>query len=187
MNEENLKPVVFEHAQTPHTSQNTHMQTLLLKAVSEGVTDVKELVKISGAKSAAQVFKTFDKMSIRKEYHSALAENGLSLDTIVGGIKELAFGNMTSDKIKLGSLQTLLKSLGLDKYEKEEDAGKSWEEAVIKIAQEEASAKLKLPKENLAREENVIDEYKVDTPIIPKSVKIRQDEEKKIANELYGD
>jgi len=186
MNEDNLKPVVFEHSRSPHTSPNTHMQTLLLKALSEGVTDVKELVKLSGAQSAAQVFKTFDKMSIRKEYHRALADNGLSLETIVGGIKELAFGDMTSDKIKLGSLQTLLKSLGLDKYEKEEDAGKSWEEAVLVIAQEEASKKIALAEENGgAVEENEIVEYEVEQPAIPESVKIRQEEEKNIAKELY--
>jgi len=175
MNEESLKPVIFTNSFRVTTRRDTHLQTLLLKALSEGVTNVDDLVTISGAKSAAQVLVTLDKLAIRKDYHRALSDAGLSMDSIVVGIKNLAL-NSSSDSVKLQSLQTLMRSLGLDKYEKDEEAGKSWEETILQLADNTS--------EQLGTDEEV-EEYKVDAPIVPESVKNRQKEEKSIAKQLY--
>jgi len=172
-----LKPVIFEEGrQLPRYSHNTHMQTILLKALSEGVTDVNELRKISGAKTAADVFRTLDKLALRREYQTALATNGITLDSIAGKINDLITNG--SDKIKLGALQVLMKSLGLDKYEKEEDSGKSWEETILELSDKESSPKLML--------ENKTSDYNVIQPPVPDSVKKRQEDEKQLAKELYG-
>ena len=78
------KPVVFvQGSRSGFYSQNTFAQNLLLKALSKGVTDPQELKKIAGLKRVADVYRTLDKMAIRKEYHESLAAAGISLDYIV--------------------------------------------------------------------------------------------------------
>ena len=127
--ERKLKPVIFTDGNSKKKHRNnTHMQTLLLKALSEGVSDVKELKEITGAKTSMEVFRTLDKLSLRREYQAALAKSGLTMDKLVGNLKDLM--DTGSDKVRLGATQTVMKSLGLDKYEKEEDNGKNWEETI---------------------------------------------------------
>ena len=172
INEEDLKPVIFIEGEKSRYRENTHMQTLLLKALSEGVTDIKELKKIAGAKTATEVYQTLDKLALRREYHQALAGAGISMDNIVKGIRDIAFGS-SSDATKLKALQTLLRSLGLEKYEKEEDSGKSWEESIMQLSKGKEIDKLS-------------EVYEVNNPKIPDLVKIRQEEEKKLSEELYG-
>jgi len=171
----NLKPVIFLEGKVNHYRENTYAQNLILKALSQGITDVDELKKIAGLKTAAEVFRTLDKMQIRKGYHEALSKAGMDLDYIVDGLKKL-IDTSDSDKIKLGSLQTVLKSVGLDKYEKQEDAGKNWEELIIELSEK-----------NEGKVTDMIDakEYEVKTPLLPESAKKRQEDEKRIAKELY--
>lgn len=128
-------------------------------------------------RSAAEVYRTLDKMQLRKEYHEALSGAGIDMPYIVAGLKNLV-DNSTSDKIKLGGLQTILKSIGLEKYEKQEEDGKNWEELVLELSEEKS-------------EENFIDTLKVDdyevvAPPLPESVEKRQKEERDEADELYG-
>ena len=124
-----LKPVIFRGPYNWH-AKNEFAQNVLLKALSDGITDINELKKLSGMKSAAQVYRTFDKMSIRKEYHQALSNANISLDYIVKGIKDLC-DNAEKDDTKLKAYQTLLKSVGLDKYETQEADDDTWEDAAI--------------------------------------------------------
>ena len=130
--------------------------------------------KLAGVKEAATVFRALDKLAMRKEYHEALARNGISLDSIVSGIKGLCESS-GSDATKLRAYQTLLTSLGLDKYEKTEETVKSWEDAVLQNSDTK----------QLGSGET--EEYDVDVPKIPKTEERMREEEKKIASELYAD
>jgi len=147
--------------------------------MSDGVTNPKELRDIAGLKSVAEVYRTLDKMSIRKEYHQALARNGISLDYITKGFKDLA-DNAEKDDTRLKSLQSLLKSIGLDKYEKEEESSKGWEEVIIKAAE-----KGEIGGDDPKMIEGEFEEYKVDVPEIPENEKEKEDEDMKIGKELY--
>ena len=183
MKNEEKKPVVFVGGNSQKSgsfyNQNTYAQNLLLKALSMGITDPEELRKAAGLKRVAEVYRTLDKIAIRKEYHDALARNEIDLDFITKGFKELA--ENSTDKIKLGSLNSLLKSLGLDKYEKQEETGKSWEEEIIK------SSKTKNDIIDGEVVKDDIDKYEVITPEVPAEELKRQEEEKRLGKELYGD
>lgn len=173
----NLKPVIFLDGTVNHYRENQYAQNLLLKALSDGITDPKELRKIAGLNSVAEVYRTLDKIQIRKEYHDALFRAGLSLDFVVDKLKSLC-SDETSDKVKLGAVQTLLKSLGLDKYEKQEEAGKNWEEIILELTEKNKEVGNDLPKIDSG-------DYEVNAPLLPEAVKKRQKDEQEIANELY--
>ena len=183
MKNEEKKPVVFVGGNSQKKgsfySQNIYAQNLLLKALSQGITDPEELRKAAGLKRIAEVYRTLDKIAIRKEYHDALARNGIDLDFIVEGFKSLVDGG--TDKIKLGSLNSLLKSLGLEKYEKQEETGKSWEEEIIKTSK----AKKDVIDGEVVKDD--VKKYEVIAPEIPIEEVKRQEEEKRVGRELYGD
>ena len=82
-----LKPIVFVQGDTQFYRQNKYAQNLLIKALSDGVTDPYELKKIAGLNKVTDVYRSLDKLALRKEYHDALARAGISLDYIVEGIK----------------------------------------------------------------------------------------------------
>lgn len=172
-----LKPIVFVQGDRQYYRQNNYAQNLILKALFEGITDVNELRKLTGMKSAADVYRTLDKLAIRKEYHEALSAGGIDLDYIVNGIKGICDKGQ-SDSVRLKGYQTLLRSLGLDKYEKMEDTGKSWEETLLKLT------------DDVQEEQKIIDEigeYEVIAPPVPDSAKKRQKKEKEAAKSLYED
>jgi hypothetical protein len=174
MNEEKGIPVSFSQGGVDRYRENTYVQNILLKALSQGITDPKELKKISGLGRVADVYRSLDKLSIRKEYHQALVDNKVDLGFIVKGLKSLS-QRSDSDVVKLNSFQTFLKSLGLDKYEKQEDSGKGWEEAII-----EASEK------GDDKEDIIEGEYEVNIPETPDSESDRQNRENKIGKDLYA-
>jgi hypothetical protein len=175
----NLKPVIFIGGDKQFYHPNYYAQTILLKSMSEGVTDPNELRKIAGLKTVADVYRTLDKLALRKEYHEALARQGVSFDEIISGIKQICEGS-SSDSVRLKGYQTLLRSLGLDKYEKQEESGKDWEEMII-----EAMERRGKTAEMITGEVEVID-YEVERPETPASELKRKEEEKKLADELYG-
>ena len=178
-----LKPVVFVQGQKRFYAQNSYAQNLLLKAMSKGVTDPNELKKMAGLKATADVFRTLDKMSIRREYHEALHRNGVDLDYIVDGLKNLA-DCADKDATRLASFNILLKSLGLEKYEKEENSGKSWEDAVIAAVVKEEEVK-QIGDGKIIDGETV--EYEVNRPDIPESEKKQREDEAAMAKMLYGE
>jgi hypothetical protein len=152
---------------------NVFQQNLLLKALQR-TTDIKELRQVAQFHSDAEVYRTLDKLSIRKEYHEALGRNGLGLDTIVGGLKDLCV-NADKDDTKLKAYQFLLKSIGLDKYEVDETPGKNWEELLLKINEREQAEHKKLPE---FTEGKVL--YEVDTPAIPPEVLARKEKDREM-------
>ncbi len=176
MNMENetkkLKPVIYIKGMGSYYSQNLFQQNLLLKAL-QVTADPYELKKLVGFKTVAEVYRTLDKLAIRREYHEALLRHGVDLDTIVKGIKNVAEFSF-DNAVKLKAYQVLLKSLGLDEYKESGSEDKGGWENIIKLAmEEEKNKKLTLP------------EYKVIEPVIPDNVKIKQEEEQKIGEELY--
>jgi len=175
MKEKKLRPVIFEKGKYVFHRQNAFQQNLLLKAM-QVTTDPKELKKMTGIRTIAEVYRTLDKLAIRKEYHEALARQGLDLDFIVGGIKKLCVES-SSDNVRLSGHKTLLKSLGLDEYkENAGDSGKSWEEAVREAAQEEVDIEAK-----------EVEEYEVIEPTIPEDEKEKRRLEQESGKNLYDE
>lgn len=87
---------------------------------------------MAGLKTVAEVYRTLDKLAIRKEYHEALLRWDMDLDAIVKGIKKVA-ETSEEDAVKLNAYKTLLKSLGLDEYKESDVVNKeSWEDLVRK-------------------------------------------------------
>ena len=183
-----LKPVVFVQGEIEKYRKNDYAQYLLLKALKDGITDPKELKKIIGASRIADVYRNLDKLAIRKEYHQALVDNGIDFDFITKGIKELAVAGDT-DKVKLASFQTLLKSIGLDKYEKQEEMSKGWEDELIEASKENKKRAKQEKEKKLIGVDKKVDEeeYKVDVPEMPHDEKIKHEEEVNFGKELYGE
>lgn len=163
---------------------NLFQQNLLLKAMTI-TTDPKKLRQMAGLKSVADVYRTLDKLAMRKEYHEALAINGVDFNFIVGGLKDIAV-NSFKDGDRLKAYKTLLQSLGMDKYEEQADSGKNWEELLIEAAEEDRK---KSGVNQLASGEEYKDEYnedyEVNQPAIPESELRKIEEEKVIGDSLY--
>ncbi len=172
-----LRPVVYTTSTYQQGAPQTTQQVLLLKAL-QVTQDPKELRKMIGVKTVAEVYRTLDKLSIRREYHDALARAGLSLDFVVGGLKNIAsHGEKDGDRLK--AFQTLLKSLGLDKYDSADTpSGGSWEEVLLQSIGEDGSKKV-LP----APEQ--IEDYEVKRPEMPERMKKLREEEEALTRGVY--
>ncbi len=185
-----LKPIIITgdgFGEGGFYKKNEYAQNILLKALSSGITDVEELRKLTGLKTAADVYRTFDKMAIRKEYHRALSDAGMDLDYIVSEIKKIVNKEDGKDDTKLKALQTLLTSLGLNKYEKEEESGKNWEEAIIGALEKKEQKQLDDPS-NLNKENSLeVEDYEVVVPKIPQEAVDQREKEEELGREIYGD
>ena len=170
-----LKPIIFVKGQYNYHRQNEFQQGLLLKAL-QVTTNPNELRKMIGVKTVADVYRTLDKLAIRKEYHEALAQHGLDLYTIVEGIKKICM-DASSDAIRLRGYQTLLKSIGLEDYkESVEDTKGTWEDVLLEHLEKK---KIEAPKID-----KVID-YEVVAPEVPEEDKKRIAKEREAAKGLY--
>jgi hypothetical protein len=76
-----LKPVIYTTNTYVSGAKNDIQQKMLLKAL-QITQDPKKLREMIGVKTVAEVYRTLDKMSMRKEYHNALAKSGISFDFI---------------------------------------------------------------------------------------------------------
>lgn len=167
--------------------QNTTQQVQLLGALAQ-TSDPKKLKEIIGAKTVAEVYRTLDKLQIRREFHKALTAAGISFDFIINGIKrEAVGGDKSADRLK--AFEMLLKTLGLDKYDDSQTASAtSWEEKLIEaMNQTEIPTKedvLTLP---VAAEETDIDEYEVEEPEVPDSARRMQEEEDEMTKTIVHD
>lgn len=170
-----LKPVVFVQWEYWRHSQNNFQQMLLLKALKV-TQDPKELKQMIWVKTVAEVYRTLDKLALRKEYHKVLAEQDMTFDKIVWGIKEIATWQFVKDDVKLKAWLAVLKSLGMDKYEESTTGGGSWEDLLLDKADKEP--------EKLMSPENVPD-YEVIQPVMPESLRKKKDEELADAKRLY--
>lgn len=172
-----LRPVTFTTNTYNRFAQEKTKQLFLLKALKV-TSDPKELRKLIGVRSVAEVYRTLDKLAMRKEYHAALARSGISFDFIVDGLKaEASGGEKSADRIK--ALQVLLKSLGLDKYDSDAAASSSWEEELVKSIEKDKMKEIVAPKEEPQGE------YEVNVPQIPDSMKKMREEEDKLMKGIY--
>lgn len=169
--ERQLKPVTFIAGKYIYNREDDLKQRLLLKALTI-TQDPKKLQNMIGAKTIADVYRTFDKLALRKEYHNALATNDVSFDYIVRGIKKIAdSGEKDADRLK--AYLGLLKSLGLDAYKDAPPATGNWEEFLTN-----------LPKDGLKQLEESED-YEVIFPEVPEKERKVREEEKEIGKSLY--
>jgi len=88
-----LKPVTFIKGEYNYSRQNDLQQKLLLKAM-QVTSDPNELKKMAGLKTVADVYRTLDKLAMRKEYHEALSRQGIDL-----GVKQINLPNGLSISI----------------------------------------------------------------------------------------
>ncbi len=168
-----LKPVTYVGGPYQRHSQNTAQQILLLKALRV-TQDPKKLRQMIGVKTVADVYRTLDKLAMRKEYHHALSRLGLSFDYLISNVKSV-IDNAELDKDRLAGVNLILKSLGLDKYEEEGVSGGNWEDALLKLSgtgDEPVGA-------------GDSEDYEVIAPEIPASVVAVKAQEKKEGQSLY--
>ena len=168
-----LKPVIFVQGKYGYNAENTTQQIMLLRALRI-TQDPKKLRELIGVKTVADVYRTLDKIAMRKEYHSALAKHGLTFDYVVENIKDV-IDTADKDSDKLEGLKILLKSIGLDKYEETATGGGSWEEALLKISTD--TEEKGLPTK--------VVEYEVVEPPMPEHIRIAKEKANKESKGLY--
>jgi hypothetical protein len=172
----NLKPVIFVQGSYSWNSPNTSQQIMLLQALKI-TQDPKKLRELIGVKSVAEVYRTLDKIAMRKEYHAALAKNGITFDYVVSGLKHEA-DNAEKSSDRLTAFNIILKSIGLDKYEETAIGGGGWEDALLKIKEE--------AKEREGEEaETKLAEYTVVEPKEPEEMRLRKEKANNEAKGLY--
>lgn len=172
----NLRPVTYTTNTFKVGAKNTAQQMFLLKAL-QVTSDPNELKKMIGVRTVAEVYRTLDKLAMRKEYHAALSRSGISFDFIVDGLKaEAVAGEKSADRIK--ALQVLLKSLGLDKYDSDAGASSSWEDELMKSIEKDKTKQIDAPTAMDA-------EYEVVTPEIPESMRKMREEEDRLSKGIY--
>lgn len=173
-----LKPITIINAHYSRYRQNTTQQILLLRALKI-TRDPEKLRQIIGVKKVADVFRTLDKIAMRKEFHQALIKCGIDFEYIITGLKgEAETAEESADRIRV--YQILLKSLGMDKYDDVADGGSSLEDVMVKNIEEK---KVGLLTEGLPV--NTDGDYPVFAPVVPESVKKSQAEEQEIGKSLY--
>lgn len=170
-----LKPVTFITGKYNYYGTNKFQEVALLKAMRI-TSDPKVLMKMTGMKKFADLTRTFDKLSNRKEYSSALHNLGMDFDWIAKGLKvEAEQGEKSADRIK--AYQIILKSLGMDKYEDLSEGGGSWEDLILKASDKQEA----LPAPAVEAEAD----YEVVQPVIPKDMQEMRDRENKLGKSIY--
>lgn len=181
-NEKKYKPVVYSTNSCPSRAQNTTQQMLLLKGL-QITSDPQELKTMMGVKTVSDVYRTLDKLSIRKDYHQALERAGLDMDFVVKGLQSIAVG-AERDSDRLSAFKTILQSLGLDKYESSDSpTGGTWEAELLKALERDKEQKQLNPGAKSAIE---IDDYEVKVPELPESARKLREEEEALTKSIYG-
>ena len=153
---------------------NIRGQNLLLKGmIMTGNMD--KAAELAGIKTAVELYRTFDRLALRKGYHKALDDEGVNLNWIVQRIKGHADG--PSAQVSMQALRMLLTSLGLNQYTVEEEGQKNWEDTLLKISNEYESKQLSAPTAS----------YTVNVPKEPAKNKEMRSKEQQIGKELYED
>lgn len=170
-----LKPVTFISGKYNYHGHDNLKELMLLKAMRV-TSDPKVLMQMTGIKKFADLSRTFDKISNRKEYNKALDKLGMDFTWIAKGLKvEAETGEKSGDRIK--AFQIILKSLGMEKYEDVPLESGSWEDLLVKAAEKKD--------DTLSIESNIIEEYEVVVPQIPESAKKIREKEDKQGKSMY--
>lgn len=169
--------IIFDNSSTDPRGQsyknNERQQNLLLKGVML-TGNLIDAGKYAGIKRTVDLYRTWDRLSMRKDYHLALMEQEIDLNWLVGKLKNQA-ENADKDSVRLEALKIILRSLGLDKYEKEEETSKGWEQALANYVEKQDA--LPSPAKKTV--------YDVKTPQIPESAKKIREEDNTLGKELY--
>lgn len=165
------KPIVFVTGVYGNAQKSVSQQLMFLRAMN-AAEDPKKFKQVIRARAAVDVFRTIDKIALRKEWHSALERNGIDFDLVLRTLKqEMLTGEKGSDRIQ--AAKTIIKSMGLDKYEDSSISGGSWEDEILKAS--EATANLPLPGED----------YDVKQPHIPDHIKKQRKDQNDLGRSLY--
>lgn len=173
-----LKPIVIHNARSEKYRNNVIQQNLLLKTMTY-TSDMDEIKKVANFHSKTEVLRTLDKLAIRKDLHNALVAHGLDMNFLVEHLKDLC-ENAEKDETRLHSVQTVLKAVGMDKYETFESEGKDWEGLLMKISEQENKTG-----RSLVAAPIMDAEYEVITPEIPESARKVRDEDDAIGKSIY--
>lgn len=167
--------------------QNTAQQVRLLSALQQ-TSNPEKLKEMIGVKTVAEVYRTLDKLAIRREFHSALDKAGITFDFIINGIKREAIGgDKSADRLK--AFEMMLKTLGLDKYDDAQTASAStWEDRLLQAM--ETAPPLPDKEDILQLPEHVehteIEEYEVTVPEVPASAAAKEAEENEMSQSLLS-
>lgn len=176
-----LRPVVFVNGTYAKHGQSDFKQKLLLNAMRI-TSDPKKLRQMIGVATVADVYRTLDKMALRKDYHKALSKLGLTFEQIAGVIgQEMMEAGKSSDR--LNAAKVLLKSLGMDKYDTADvSGGGNWEDLLLEA---EENKNIGIVDQALLDGVSVMKEYEVEIPIIPETEQGKKDEETEYGKSLY--
>jgi hypothetical protein len=171
-----VKPVTFISGKYNYFHKHDSFKELKLLQAMRMTSDPKVLMQMTGIKKLADLSRTWDKISSRKEYNKALQELGMDFNWIAKGLKtEAISGEKSADRIK--ALQIILKSVGLDKYEDVPADNGSWEDMILK-ASESRDNPIQLGSSETT-------EYEVIQPVIPESAKTMREKEDKQGKSMY--
>lgn len=168
--------IIFDdgHKQGKSGQANIGRQNLLLRGMLM-TGDMDAARKYAGIHSAAEIIRTMDRISLRKDYHEALESEGVDMRWIVRGIKDKA-ENAELDSVRLAALRMFLTSLGLNNYSVAEEGTKNWEETLLELAERYQSTKMPALE---------VTSYEVLTPPVPESAKGERKKEDDLGKELY--
>lgn len=170
-----LKPIIYTSNTYAIGSAQHSQQVILLKAL-QVTTDPKKLRQMMGVRTVAEVYRTLDKLAMRKEYHAALERSGISFDYITNGLKNIADTGF-KDSDKLNALKVLLKSLGMEKYEaSDQGSSGTWEEELLKTLEQKKEVKALSAPDT---------EYDVKVPEMPEAMKKMRQKEAEITKGIY--
>lgn len=169
-----VKPVTFVVGNYNYHSHDNFKEMMLLKAMRV-TSDPKALLQLTGMKKVADLSRTFDKISNRREYNSALRRLGMDFDWVAKGLKnEADTAEKSADRIK--ALQIILKSLGMDQFEDIPSDTGSWEDMLLRAAENKDQPIVALPEEQ---------EYEVVVPEVPEAMRAMREKENERGRSIY--
>lgn len=171
-----VKPVTFISGRYNYYHGRDTLKELMLLKAMRVTSDPKILMQMTGMKKLADLSRTWDKISNRKEYNSALRTLGMDFNWIAKGLKiEAETADKSGDRIK--AYQIILKSLGMEKYEDVPTDNGSWEDMVLKASETKDPALLAPPSEE--------EEYEVVRPETPEAMREMRAREDSQGKSMY--
>ena len=172
-----LKPVTFISGKYNYgrNSKDTLKEMLMLKAMKV-TSDPKVIMQMTGMKKMADLSRTWDKISNRKEYNAALQDLGMDFHWLAKGFKvEAETAEKAGDRIR--ALQIILKSVGLETYEDVPLDSGSWEDMILRASEKTL--------DNLPMLQAPEPDYEVIQPQIPESMRLMRERENELGKSMF--
>ena len=166
--------IIFDDSQKIGKSAQPRIaqQNLLLKGMML-YGEEKKAAELAGIKTAVELYRTFDRIQLRKGYHQALDDEQIDFNFIASRIKK--FADCNDPKAALPALRMLLASLGLNRYDVSEEGSKNWEDILLEVSQKYESKQLNSGAKR----------YEVNAPAKPLLVAEMEKQETELGKELY--